>query len=137
MENKVTQYIFSNLGVPKFEKYLDLSSMRHKLISGNIANASTPGYTSKDISFQEEYEKVSGQQSHLAGTITNEGHIPTGAHAAKAPKINEQKIKDEDMNSVDIDKEIPNMAQNELLFSVGATLLQRRFEGIRKVIQSR
>lgn len=137
MENKITQFIFNRTGVPNLRKFLDLASFRHKLISGNIANSSTPGYKSRDINFHAEFKKLTQKGSRIAGTITHTAHIPTGSHQGKPPEVKEFKIKVDEINSVDIDREIPQLAQNELLFTVGATLLQRKFEGIRKVIQSR
>lgn len=137
MENKIAHFLFNRAGVGNFKKFLDVASFRHKLIGGNVANVSTPGYEAKDIKFHEEFEKLTGNSSRLAGTVTHSAHIPTGSHEAKAPKVGETGVKDGDMNSVDIDKEISNLAQNELMFTIGATLLQRRFEGIRKVIQSK
>ena len=137
MENKVAQFLFNRSGIPNFKKYLDLSSFRHKLIGGNIANVSTPGFKSQDIDFHSEFNRITKNSSRLEGTLTHEAHIPTGSHEARAPEPDEAKMQEGEMNSVDIDKEVSNLAQNELLFTVGATLLQRRFEGIRKAIQSR
>ena len=47
----LSKMIFDKIGVPNFRKYLSLGSFRHKLISGNMANLSTPGYKSEDIDF--------------------------------------------------------------------------------------
>lgn len=137
MENKITQFIFNKVGIPKSQKYLDLASLKHKLISGNVANVSTPGYKAKSFDFHNEFQKVSGAGSSLRGVTTNPNHIPTGQHEAKPPKVHAEKVQFDEMNSVDIDKEISSLAQNELLFEIGATLLQRKFEGLRKVIQSK
>ena len=137
MENKIAQFLFNQSGIPNFKKFLDLSSFRHKLIGGNVANSSTPGYKSQDISFHEEFNRMTKNGNRLAGTTTHQGHIPTGSHEARAPEPDAVKVIDGDLNSVDIDKEISNLAQNELIFTVGATLLQRRFEGIKKVISSK
>ena len=137
MENKLTNFLFDGVGVPTYQKFLDLASIRHKLISGNVANVSTPGYKARDIDFDSEFERATKSGSRLAGTITNKAHIATGNHEARAPKPIVSRIKDGDMNSVDIDKEISNLAQNELRYTVGATMLQRKFEGLRKVIQSK
>ncbi|MEW6413038.1 MAG: flagellar basal body rod protein FlgB [Candidatus Zixiibacteriota bacterium] len=136
MENKIAQFLFSRTGVPNLEKYLDLSSFRHKLIGGNVANTSTPGYRSKDISFHDEYNRMTKAGNRVSGALTHEAHIPTGNHDAKAPDPDEVRVKDGDLNSVDIDKEMSTLAQNELMFTVGAALLQRKFEGIRKAITS-
>ena len=137
MDNKITQFIFDKVGVPKSQKYLDLASLKHKLISGNVANVSTPGYKSKNFDFHSEFKKVSGEGSSLRGVTTNPYHIPTGSHEAKPPKVHSKRVEIGEMNSVDIDKEISTLAQNELLYEVGATLLQRKFEGLRKAIQSK
>lgn len=137
MENKITQFIFDKVGIPKSQKYLDLASLKHKLVAGNVANVATPGYKAKNFDFHSEFKKVSGGGSSLRGVTTNPNHIPTGHHEAKPPKVQAERVQIGEMNSVDIDKEISNLAQNELLFEVGATLLQRKFEGLRKAIQSK
>lgn len=137
MDNKIAQFIFNKVGIPKNAKYLDLASLRHKLISGNIANSVTPGYKSQDINFYKEFKKVTGNSEHLKGVTTHTNHIPTGQHQNKPPKINAEKVQNDELNSVDIDKEISTLAQNELMYEVGATLLQRKFEGLRKAIQSK
>ena len=136
MENKIAQFIFNKTGVPNFKKFLDVSSFRQKLIGGNVANASTPGYKSKDIDFHEEFNRLTKDGSRLAGTVTHQAHIPTGHHEARPPEADELNVKEGDLNSVDIDKEISNLAQNELMFTIGATLLQRKFDSIRKAIES-
>jgi flagellar basal-body rod protein FlgB len=137
MENKIAQFLFNRSGIPNFKKYLDLSSFRHKLIGGNIANVSTPGYRSQDIDFHTEFNRITKDSNRLKGTLTHSSHLPTGSHEARAPRPDEARIEEDEMNSVDIDQEVSNLAQHELLFTVGATLLQRRFEGLRKAIQSR
>jgi flagellar basal-body rod protein FlgB len=137
VENKLTQYIFDKMGVPTFRKYLDLSAYRHKLVSGNVANASTPGYRAKDIDFEQEFQSATGKTNHLEGVTTQSGHIPLGSHPQKAPKVAQDKVQEGEMNSVDIDREVSNMTQNELLYTIGAKLLQRRFEGLRTAITSK
>lgn len=137
VENKLTQYIFNKMGVPTLGKYLDLAAYRHKLVSGNVANASTPGYRAKDIDFQQEFKKATGKTNHLEGVTTNAGHIPLGAHQNRPPRVDQDKVQEGEMNSVDIDREVSNMTQNELLYTIGARLMQRRFEGLKTVITSK
>lgn len=136
MENKIAQFIFDRTGVPNFKKYLDLSSFRHKLIGGNIANASTPGFEARQIEFHDEFNRLTKDGSRLAGSVTHPAHIPTGSHEARPPDPEEIGVADDEMNSVDIDKEISNLAQNELMFTIGARLLQMKFDGIKKAITS-
>ncbi len=137
MTNKITNFLFVKTQVPKLEKYLDLSAKRHKLVSSNIANVSTPGYKSREIDFQEEFNKATQKTNRLAGETTHRNHIPLGQHQDRAPKVIEAKVENGEINSVDIDTEVSNMAQNELLFAVGSRLLQRNFESLRKAITSK
>ncbi len=133
---KLTDYIFSQMGVSKYKSYLDLSSYRHKLLSGNVANVSTPGYKAKDISFTEEYRRLTDSSRRLTPVVTQEGHIPVGDHPQADPKIREERIDRGMINSVDIESAITNLSENELLFDAGAQFLQMRFEGMKKAITS-
>jgi len=137
MDNKLTQFMFEGIGISRYKKYLDLVSLRHRLISSNVANASTPGYRSQEIDFQKEFARATSQGDHLEGTVTDGKHIPLGAHKDRAPKIGQTKVSGGDMNSVDIDKEIAYLAQNELNYTISARLLQRKFDGLRKAITSK
>ncbi len=133
----LSKMIFDKIGVPNFRKYLSLGSFRHKLISGNMANLSTPGYRAEDIEFQDEFARLTKQANHVAGALTNPNHIPLGQHEQKAPRIEKTKIQDGDVNSVDIDREASNLAQNELLYTIGAQLLQRKFQALKTAITSK
>ena len=137
MPNKLAEFMFERIGVPNFGKYLDLAAFRHKLISGNIANASTPGYRRRDIDFKAEFEKMTDKSDHLVGMATHRDHISVGNHDVKPPEIYKAKIAEGDMNSVDIDREVSTLAKNELMFSVGARLLQRKLDGLKHVITSK
>ena len=99
-----------------------------------MANADTPGYKTVDIDFQSEFAKMTKKADHLPGLITNTSHIPLGRNEARQPEIHEESVADGEMNSVDIDREMSDLAQNELLFTIGARMLQKKFEGIRKAI---
>ncbi len=137
MSNKLSTFVFERIGVPRFGKYLDLAALRHKLIGGNIANVSTPGYRSRSIDFQSEFAKATQASRHLTGELTHHSHIPLGADETKLPRIHEAPARDGEMNSVDIDREVTGLAENELLFSVGARLLQRKLAGLRSAITSK
>lgn len=136
-DNTITKFIFQKMGVPNVQKYLTLGSYRDKLIAGNISNVSTPGYKAKDIDFQDEYSRMTSQTNHLAGTVTNANHIPLGNHEARQPDVKQEQIKDGDINSVNIEDQASNLAQNELLYTIGAKLLKQRFDGLKTAITSK
>ncbi len=137
MENKIADFMFQRIGVPRFEKFLNLATFRHKLISGNIANITTPGYRGRDIDFHAELERLSGSGNHLAGKLTHAGHISIGQHRGSSPDVVKARVAEGELNAVDIDHEIASMAQNELQFTIGAKLLKGKLDGLRKAITSR
>lgn len=137
MENKITSYLFNKVGVGNVRRFLNLSSMRQKLISGNIANVSTPGYESKDFDFEGELKNITDKSSHLSGTMTHSGHLPLGRSEARSPEVESQRVATGEINSVDIDQEIPRLAKNELMYTIGARILRNKFDGLRKVITSK
>ncbi len=137
MSQDFANTIFVKSGVPQLKKYLDLTTLNHRLTAGNVANTSTPGFKSSSIEFQKEFNKATGESRHIAGKLTNRNHIALGHHPSSAPRINQARVQSDEMNSVDIDKEMSNLAKTELQFSTAAKLLQLKFQGLRKAITSK
>lgn len=97
------------------EKYMDLLTARQKLAASNIANADTPGYTTKDIDFQQEFSSmVSGQQPL---TIEAEG-LPMKP----------------DGNNVNVDREARMLAENAMRFNVASVLLRGQINAVKEAI---
>ena len=137
MENKITTYLFDKVGVGNVQRFLNLAGLRQKLISGNVANVSTPGYESKDFDFDGELKSITSKSTHLNGVTTHSTHMSLGRHADRAPRIESEKTTAGEINSVDIDKEVPKLAKNELMYTIGARILRNKFDGLRKVITSK
>ena len=97
------------------ERYMDLVSFRQKLVAGNIANADTPGYTTKDIDFQAEYQ--SAMQSRDA-SVVEMTQLP-----AKT-----------DGNNVSLEREARLLSENALRFSVASNLARGALNAVRSAI---
>ena len=97
------------------ESYLDLLSVRQKLIASNIANADTPGYKTRDVDFQTEF------QSLLQGGQ---------AHAGEVPGL---KTKN-DGNNVSLDREARLLSENALRFSAVSQLLRGQIRNLKAAI---
>jgi flagellar basal-body rod protein FlgB len=138
MSNMIQNMVFDKSGVPLLRRFLNLSSLRQKLISGNIANVSTPGYQSKDIDFHGELNKAVKNNDGLKGVSTHPGHLPIGKSSLSGPEVIVDKTGESNgINNVNIDKEIADQAQNQIYYSIGARLLSLKFQGLKKVIQSK
>jgi len=138
MSDMLKNIVFNKVGIPLYRSYLNTASARHKLIAGNLANISTPGYKSKDIDFHSELNKVVNDKGHLKGAVTNSAHLPIGRSQLKGPDIIVNKsIDGNGINNVDADVEIANLAQNQIYYSIGARLLASKFQGLRNAIKSK
>ena len=80
---------------------MTLISDRQKLVSSNIANVDTPGYRTKDIDFQGEYENAMGGQAPM---VIEPSNLPVKA----------------DGNNVDLDREARLLGENALRFSIAS-----------------
>jgi len=137
MANIIDKTVWDKTGMDKFGKMLDLAAFRHKLISGNVANSATPGYAARDIDFDSEMKKALGTGAVMPMTTTSANHM-TNVGAESSVKVVEHEAEsEEDLNGVDIDTEITNLAVNEMNYTVGARLLGKNLETLRKAITGR
>jgi len=138
MSNMIKNAVLDKSGFPLLQKFLDVSSLRHKLISGNIANVSTPGFKSSDVDFHGELRKAIDNDGHIEMVTTHPGHITGRNSSDSAPEILVNKSKESNgINNVNIDEEMAHLAQNQIYFSIGARLLANKFTALRNAIKSK
>ena len=101
---------------PSLERYMDLVSMRQKMVSSNIANADTPGYKTKDLDFQASFRSML------------DGGGPRPAEVQGLATKN-------DGNNVDLDREARLLAENSLRFSIASSLMKSQFTTIKEAIK--
>jgi flagellar basal-body rod protein FlgB len=138
MDNVLQKALFDKGMIPAYNKLADLSSLRHKLIASNIANVSTTGYLKKEIEFDKELRKAMGKPK-IASNITDPRHIPLGNTPGAPPKVKQIKETENStgVNSVDIDQEMAELAQNQLVFDFGAMMLGKKFKSLKSAIRGR
>ena len=137
MGNVIKPSMWDKVGVTQFSKLLDLAAYRHKLISGNVANVETPDYASRDIDFKEEMDKALGTGITLPMKTTTFKHLGNTGTDQDIKVKEHGPESDEDFNGVDIDTEVTNLAINQMRYTIGARLLQKKMDFLRKAIQGR
>lgn len=100
----------------RLEHYMDLLSARQRLVAGNIANANTPGYRTKDIDFQREYNNL------ISGSTP------------QAVEPEDLKGKN-DGNNVNLDREMRLLAENAMRFGIASKLANSQIRAIRAAIK--
>ena len=114
---------------------LDASATRQKTASSNIANVNTPGYKASKVNFESELAKAMGNQG-AAMVKTHEGHLG-GSIASEVKgevKVIDGTSMDETGNNVDIDKEMVDLAANEIYYSALIEQVNRKLSMMSYVI---
>lgn len=116
------------LGFPKqtelLTKLMEVSEVRHRVISQNLANVNTPGYTRLKVNFEDALSReimdgnVTGAQ--VAPEVTEDRQLPARA----------------DGNNVDVDLEIGELQRNAMMYQTYSQLLASQFATMRLAISS-
>jgi flagellar basal-body rod protein FlgB len=99
------------------EKYMDVLASRQKLVASNIANVDTPGYKTKDLDFQSEFNSL------LQGTSS----------APTAQEVTGLHIKN-DGNNVSLDREARLLSENSIRFSAASSLMKGQLRMLKSAI---
>ena len=124
------------------ETALSLRSQRQELLASNIANADTPNYKARDIDFSNALQGALSRGQGAMST-TNQGHIPNGPVAADGkalaygtPVLYRNVVQGAvDGNTVDMDTERTQFADNALRYEAGITMINHQIKGLMAAIQ--
>lgn len=139
IENVDDKLLFDNT-IHTVGKALGLRSRRHELIISNLANADTPGYKSFDLLVDKAMAAQSKSEGPIQMERTHSGHIPSlkGSDINLKPHITKQLSTNNlrgDGNTVDMDREMSNLASNQLLYKVSAQIISKKFQSLKNMIQ--
>jgi len=123
------------------EKSLEGLSTRFRATSGNLANANTPGFARRNVSFENELRDVINSDRRLSMTTTNSGHIPSRSRSVADVTPREIRVNDEmyrlDGNNVDPEREMAIMAQTRMMYNAMTRYAARRVSSLRTAISGR
>jgi len=106
--------------IDTLSKSMDLQLLRQSVISDNIANAETPGFKARRVDFESELQKA----------------VEANETGAMGPEIREieatinqdpQSEMGQDLNTVDMDREMAAMTKNDIQYSAGTQLINKKF----------
>lgn len=109
------------------EKVMDIATYRRKVLTSNIANAETPRYKAKDISFQVEMKRALDD--------INNGNSTRSTTFEVFETVNT--MQNRDGNTVNIDVEMAKMAENSLTYNTAVQLYSRKARMLRDALKAR
>ncbi|KPQ24996.1 MAG: flagellar basal-body rod protein FlgB [Halomonas sp. HL-48] len=130
------------------QQALGLRQARHEVLSANIANADTPNYKARDIDFASELKKAveggqreqGGNNGGLALSRTSGNHLegqgPAPAGGGNADLLYRTPSQPSlDGNTVEMDRERSQFADNAVRYQAGLTIMNSRIQGLKNAMQ--
>lgn len=115
-------------GTGMLEKALDAATLRQQVISNNIANVNTEGYHPESVCFET---KMKALVKEAADDDPNSGGWPSGFQLASLqPTIQSEGGK------VDINREMGNLAKNQILYNALAQKLSGYLGALKYVVDN-
>jgi flagellar basal-body rod protein FlgB len=111
---------------------LGLLEKRLGLLSGNLANANTPGYKARDLNFASAMAAAQGAEQ---GAARAPGHLPLRASGGDAVLYRTPLQASLDGNTVDAQTEKAAFAETAVRYESTLSLLSRRISGLRSVLR--
>lgn len=125
--------LFSNSFVT-LERALNYSSLKHKVISQNIANVDTPNYRAKDVSFKAVLQST--MEKSLQAHRTDVRHENFIGKKTSQLAISERPVQyNHTGNSVDLDKEMAESATNQIYYHALIDRMNGKFASLQNVIK--
>ena len=125
----------SDLSYQIIKNGLDAASARQKAVSANIANVNTPGYKAEKVQFESELRKALGKDG-LAMDKTHENHLGGARASSISAKVvkSQSSSMNENGNNVDIDREMVDLAANEIYYNALVEQMNKKLSNMNYVI---
>jgi flagellar basal-body rod protein FlgB len=125
------------------QEALNLRAQRQEILSANIANADTPGYQARDIDFSSQLQKVmqqgrSSSSQTMSLATTSDRHIAAQSTQSSSSLDLLYRTPDQpsmDGNTVDMDRERTNFADNSVRYETDITVLGSQVKNMLAVLQ--
>ncbi len=118
-------------------KVMDLRARKAEVISENIANIDTPGYKARKLTFMDQLQNALGESDKLPLIKTHKGHLPvSGSISEVEPLIQPQEssLSGFDQNTVDLDHEMAELAENNLNYNASVQMLYKKLNILKNAI---
>ena len=127
--------LFDKTHLATLKKAVDVYARRHQVTTQNIANVETQGYRTQKLKFEE---MLSGAEQRLLGRRTHADHLALGRGDIETTQGEVEDLAtnyDNGVNNVDIDREMTELATNDLSYRLATRLLSMRYSMLRGAIK--
>lgn len=121
----------STLSDDVLETTLNHRLAKQNVILSNLVNAHTPGYRAYGYEFEKQLQDAIGNSGQLALHVNDARHFRSMGTTANGQFKGDLFVKPtesigNDGNTVDVDQEMAEMAENQILYKANIELINRR-----------
>lgn len=121
--------LFSNT-ITTLENAINYSNQKQKVIAQNIANVDTPNYKAKTVTFKDSLS------SGMSANVTNSKHISFASSNSSTAVVSKNGVTyNNSGNSVDMDKEMTDLATNQIYYNALIDRISGKFSSLESVIR--
>jgi flagellar basal-body rod protein FlgB len=121
------------------QKVLDLRVRSQQIISSNIANIDTPGYSAGRLTFEDDLRRALAEPEKNAAK-PHPGHFAIGGQGLDQVTGRVTRFADKtglgDSNGVDLDQEMIAQSENQILYEAATQMLNKKLGLLKYVAQS-
>ncbi len=139
--------LFQHGAMPTLERMVQFTGERHRLLTHNIANLSTPRYRPADLSIDafraslrqaidRRRESDRPLDGELAPRDTRDVRFHETGLEARPRQVN-RNILFHDENNRDLDRTMQDLAENTLMHQMSVELLKNEFDMLKMAIRER
>jgi len=110
--------------IPMLSSVLSYRSERQKLISANVTNLDTENYQPQELLFKNRLLDALAKEQNVNLVRTDRKHLPMPDASGNEYTLETSAEK------VSLDKEMTNLAENQLMYNVTVDILARKFRHI-------
>lgn len=132
-------FLFDNV-IETLQKTLNVRARKHEVTISNIANADTPNYKAVELRVEKELSEENSSANSDDIVRTHPRHLSVNSYGINYMRPEKIDLSKEitlrgDGNTVNIEKEMAELAENNLMYRASANILSRKFQGLLKAIQ--
>ncbi|MFS0787033.1 flagellar basal body rod protein FlgB [Shouchella sp. 1P09AA] len=128
--------MFTTQSISVLEGALQYATDQQKAISSNIANVDTPNYKEKSASFQHVLQTAQANGSDFIARKTDDRHVTFPLpHISQENMMQQLQQYNHNGNSVDIDKQMSLMAENQIYHQALVDRLTSNFQSLETAIR--
>ena len=133
--------LFQKSALPAVEQTLQFTERRHALLAGNVANADTPGYQTRDLSvndFQAALKDViqanqqAGKQSPASSSSRYEGL--SQSQAMHNVRESMKQILYHDGSDVGLETQVTEISKNQSMHATAVAIIRNQYQQLRMAI---